>query len=258
MRKLLLAAVALTSIAMEVGTAAADSQKAVNGPRDAMDEVASIVQGRVASISYTYDPQSGPRTVAHFEKVVVHAGPSTGSSLTLATMGGPLPNGTALAIPELPAFETGKTYIVFLTAAEWFYSPVVGEYAFRVEPEKGADRVVTLTGNPVVSFGLDAVRVSPVSVDQPGLDPSIGRTLIPDAARVLASAAPTNTFIADLVRFYKQRAQERAAMGDQTAMLPKTFKKTPRTDRVWNATVAAAASETAAMCVEADETAVCE
>jgi len=243
---------------MGVDTAAADSNKAVNGPRDAMDEVASIVQGRVASISYTYDPQAGPRTVAHFEKVVVHAGPSAGSSLTLATMGGPLPNGTALAIPELPEFEAGKTYIVFLTAAEWFYSPVVGEYAFRVEPADGVDRVVTLTGNPVVSFGLDAVRVSPVSIDEPVVDPSIGRILVPDAARVLVSAAPADTFIADLVRFYEQRAQERAAMGDQTAMLPKTFKKTPRTDRVWNATVAAAESETAAMCHEEADKAVCE
>lgn len=258
MRRLLLAAAALTSMVMGVGTAAADSEKAVNGPRDALDEVASIIQGRVARISYTYDPQAGPRTLAHFEKVVVHAGTSPGSSLTLATMGGPLPNGTALYIPELPDFEAGRTYVVFLTAAEWFYSPVVAQYAFRVEPADGVDRVVTLTGNPVTSFGLDAVRVNPVSVDEPGVDPSLGRILVPDAARVLASATSTDTFIAELVRFYKQRSQERAALGDPTARLPKTFTKTPRTDRVWNATVAAVASETAVMCVEEGETAVCE
>lgn len=115
-----------------------------------------------------------------------------------------------------------------------------------------------MTGNPVVSFGLDAVRVSPVSVDLPNVDPSVGRVLVPDAAQILASAATTDTFIADLVRFYKQRSEERAAMGDPSAMMPKIFKKAPRTDRVWNATVAAAESETAAMCHEEADKAVCE
>jgi len=256
--KAMLVATVVATTTTVVAPAGAEPPGAVNGPRDALDQVATIIEGRVESISFSYDPQQGPRTIANFVDVVSHAGTPVARSLSLATLGGPLPDGKGLNVPELPKFDAGRTYVVFLTAADWFYSPVVADYAFRVEPAKDGERVVSQTGNPVTGFSEDLVSLGERSVELPVVDLLQGRTLAPDAAQVLATGRTKLAFVADVVRLYTSRKQQLSVAGGALPAAPKTFKAVPRADRVWNVAIPSGTANAAPMCVEMDTPMVCE
>jgi hypothetical protein len=209
--------------------ARADSDQPVHSTRDALSDASSIIEGRVADIRFTYDPVTGPRTIATLTDVETHAGEVVGREVQIATLGGPLPSGRTLLIPELPQFRRGSRYVVFLTASDWFYSPVIADYAFRVETIAGRDLVVTTSGNPVVAVSPSGIASSSRSVDPDGLefrtrfDPPV---LVSDAPSRVDGAMTRTTFVTlvkTLCRIYPPRG---------------TFRRDITPSKAWNVTTA--------------------
>ena len=135
----------------------ADSIRAVETPLDALANTAAIVEGTVRENTYTFDPVAGPRTVATFADVTVDFGVYGDRTLQLATLGGPISDTQELFIPELPQVTDGTRYLVFLTNVDWFFSPIVENYVFRLEtdPRRGVDVLIAPSGRAIVALSAD-------------------------------------------------------------------------------------------------------
>lgn len=207
----------------------ADSAKPIRTTEDALADAASIIEGRVVDVSFSYDPVEGPRTVTTFTDVQTHRGEKIESPVRIATLGGPLPDGRLLVIPELPEFRIGSSYIILLTGSDWFYSPVIGDYAFRVERIGGRELLVTPTGHPVVNISRTEVETAGLSVDPPhfNMRTRFDRpVMVADAAARAATGLTKATFLGLLKDLSK------------AASAPGTFKRSVARTKVWNVTEA--------------------
>ena len=224
-RWLLLAA---TLVVSSSTTAMADSIRAVETPFDALASTAAIVEGTVKENIYTFDRAAGPRTVATLVDVTTDFGRYGDRTLELATLGGPISEKQELLIPELPQLTDETRYLVFLTNADWFFSPVVENYVFRLEidPRRGTEVLIAPSGLAVM--GLSAEEGLEFS-DEPVVDtqvdfsrPHTQLRLLDGAPAILASAMSKEDFLVavrDLLR---------------TVPLQGEFRSTPARDRVWN------------------------
>jgi hypothetical protein len=124
----------------------------IDGFESAVRQTAAIAEGLVSEIQYEYSEEEGPwtRVVLSNVRAVAGAAPAT---VEIRQFGGPLPNGALMVAAELPVFVLGKEYIVFLRNTEWNVSPVVGDYAFRVDQVDNAEVVVNSDGQPVRQVG---------------------------------------------------------------------------------------------------------
>ena len=223
------AALAVAVCVAAAPTARADSAKLIRTTEDALADAASVIEGRVVDVSFTYDAVEGPRTVTTFTDVQTHLGEAVGSQVRIATLGGPLPDRRILVIPELPEFRIGSSYVILLTASDWFYSPVVANYAFRVERLGGRELLVTLTGHPIVSVSRLGVQAAALSVDPPGVNMRrrFDRpVLVADAAARAAAGLSKASFL-DLLKELGKAAPPRG-----------TFKRNIARNKVWNVTAA--------------------
>lgn len=208
--------------------AAADTLRAVETPRDALASTAAIVEGRVVSHTATYDDQAGPRTIANLIDLTPHFGSYQERTLPLATLGGRVTDGRWLFIPELPRLTDDTRYLVFLTNADWFFSPVVADYLFRLEPgPRGGDVLIAPSGHAVTGLSAEGLEFT----DEPVMDMHLdflrphAKPRVLDPA-LLAGALSREDFLAgvrDLLR---------------TAPLQGAFRPTPAPGRVWNRTTA--------------------
>jgi hypothetical protein len=197
---------------------------AESSPLDALRNTAAIVEGRVASHAYTYDPVAGPRTVATVEDVTTRFGRYGERTLEVATLGGPISTSRWLFIPELPRLADDTRYLIFLTNWAWFYSPVMDDYIFRLEPGlRGSDVLITPEGHAVVGLSAEGIDLSSDPVVETTFDflTPFARPRVLDPA-LLANAMSKEAFLAvleDLMR---------------TVPLQGEFRSTPAGDRVWN------------------------
>jgi hypothetical protein len=204
--------------------ATADTIKAIGTPLDALAGTAAIVEGTVTANTNTFDKNAGPRRVATLSDVTVDFGRFDDKTLSLATLGGPINDTQGLFIPELPILTDDTRYIVFLTNATWFFSPVVENYAFRLETDANGNEVlITPSGYLVVGLTPDGLQLSdnPVVETQVDLGKPTAKLPLLDGA-VLTGAMPKTTFLAVVGRLLS------------AAPLQGVFATSPDPSRVWN------------------------
>ncbi|MBW8879118.1 MAG: hypothetical protein JF614_29605 [Acidobacteria bacterium] len=214
--------------------AIADSIRAVENPLDALASTAAIVEGTIRENAYTFDPAAGPRTVATLADATADFGRLDDKTLPLATLGGPISEKQELFIPELPVLTDDTRYLVFLTNADWFFSPVVENYVFRLEtdPQRGTDVLIAPSGRAVVGLSADGLEFSQEPVVDTQIDfisPHAKLRLRDGAAAQLATAMSKQDFLAAVRDLLK------------AAPLQGEFRSSPARDRVWNQITAEAA-----------------
>jgi len=206
--------------------AAADTDRDLNSPLDALASTAAIVEGSVSSHEMTYDRAAGPRTIATLSDIRTQFGRYEDRTLQLAILGGRVSESRWLFIPELPRLADDTRYLIFLTSSAWFYSPVVGDYVFRLEPgPRGSDVLITPEGHAVVGLSAEGLEISDDPVVETRFDfltPYAKPRLLDSDPSLLANAMSKEAFLAvlqDLMRTMPLRGE---------------FRNTPAGDRVWN------------------------
>jgi hypothetical protein len=204
----------------------ADTSRAVETPLDALANTAAIVEGSVKGFAYTFDKAAGPRTVATLTDVRADFGNYRDSSLQVATLGGPINEKQGLFIPELPRLTEDTRYLVFLTNANWFFSPVVENYVFRIEPSpNGTEVLIAPTGHAVVRLSEAGIEFTPDPVVDTHLDfltPNAKLPLLEGTSKELADAMPKDDFLAVVGRLLAGKP------------LQGEFLTVPDRSRVWN------------------------
>ena len=206
--------------------AVADTIRPVETPLDALANTAAIVEGMVKENSYTFDDKAGPRTVAPLVDVTTDFGRFEERTLELATLGGPINEKQELYVPELPQLTDDTRYLVFLTNVDWFFSPVVESYVFRLEKgPRGTDVLIAPSGHAVEGLTADGLEFTDEPVVDEQVDasrPNVKPRPVENAAELLANAMSKDDFLAavrDLLR---------------TVPLQGEFRGSPARDRVWN------------------------
>jgi hypothetical protein len=182
----------------------------VDGPivstLDVLRASSAIVEGTVVDVSYSYNESAGPRTVARLDDLVVHAGSiDDKEGIVLETLGGPLPNGNYLHVPELARLTRGTRYLAYLHSREWFYSPVVLSHAYRLEysDELKDDVLISQGGNVVVGIDPGEPQLSDQGVfigTFDFIDPFRPRTLSDDANPLLARGVPKARYLETVLK----------------------------------------------------------
>lgn len=206
--------------------ATADTLRPVETPLDALANTAAVVEGTVREHTYTLDPAAGPRTVASLVDVITDFGVYGDRTLQLATLGGPINEKQELFIPELPQLTDDTRYLVFLTNVDWFFSPVVENYVFRLEPgPRGTDVLIAPSGHAVTGLTAEGLDFTEEPVVDTQVDVSRSHAKLPlldGAAEQLATAMSKDDFLAAV----------RDLLG--TVPLQGEFRSSPASDRVWN------------------------
>ncbi|MEA2600479.1 MAG: hypothetical protein QOF89_1471 [Acidobacteriota bacterium] len=205
----------------------ADSIRAVGAPLDALSNTAAIVEGAVKENTYTFDRMAGPRTVAPLVEVITDFGRYGDRTLELATLGGPISEKQELFIPELPQLTDETRYLVFLTNVDWFFSPVVENYVFRLEidPRRGTDVLIAPSGHVVTGLSEAGLEFSEEPVVDTQVDfsrPHARFPLLKGAPELLATAMSKDDFLVAV----------RGLLS--SAPLQGEFHSAPARDRVWN------------------------
>jgi len=212
---------------------AADTTDVVRSTLDAMSNTAAVVEGRVTNNTYTYDSTAGPRIVATLSDVTTHFGSFGDRTLRAATLGGPISQRRWLFIPELPRLTADTRYLLFLTNVDWFYTPVVGNYIFRLElGPQGTDVLIDPSGHAVVGVsaaGLQLTRAPVVHGQFDFLTPHAKPTLLDSERSRLTGAMSKEAFLSDIRKLL------------QTVPIRGEFRRLPAAGRVWNRGTGAAA-----------------
>lgn len=132
--------------------------------RSAVSQTAAIVEGIVTDIQYDYSEEQGPWTRITLSKVRALSGEAP-ETIELRHFGGPLPKGALMVAAELPVFVRDREYIVFLRNTSWNLSPVVGDFAFRVDKADDVEVVVNSDGQPVVQVSTRGIEFGPTIFD---------------------------------------------------------------------------------------------
>ena len=204
----------------------ADTTDEVHSTLDALSNTAAVVEGRVSDIAYTYDSAAGPRVMATLNDVATHLGSFGERTLDVATLGGPVSQRRWLFIPELPRLTTDTRYLLFLTNVDWFYTPVVGNYIFRLEPgSQGTDVLIDPSGYAVVGVSADGLQLARNPSVDPQLDfltPHAKQRLLDDDHSQLAGAMSKDAFLSAIKEILR------------TAPLRGEFRRLPAAGRIWN------------------------
>lgn len=128
------------------------SAPVVPGIERILGETASLVEGTVSSIDFTYSEWDGPQTVVTLSGVADKLGGYNATTIEIRQMGGPLPNGEYFEVVHQPTFVLNATYLVFLTRNAWNFSPIVERLALREETLRGNALLVEDDGRAVIGL----------------------------------------------------------------------------------------------------------
>jgi hypothetical protein len=175
-------------------------------PREALGEAAAVIEGRVTSVEETYDDQEGPRYVAVLSEVQVHLGALPADVVELRTLGGLLPDGKRFHVSDVARLTLGTRYIIFLQSGEWFHSPVLGTYAYRLEhdAERGDDVLIAQNGTVLTALADEAFEHTGQQVLRVGydiLEPFRANAILPSSGGVLARGMPKSRFLASISNY---------------------------------------------------------
>jgi hypothetical protein len=222
---LLLLLIAVLSVSW-IREGAADTIDVVRSTLDAISNTAAIVEGHVTDNTYTFDSMAGPRTVATLSDVTTHFGSYRDKTLRVATLGGPISKRRWLFIPVLPRLTDDTRYLIFLTNVDWFYTPIVGDYIFRLEPgPQGTDILIDPSGHAVIGVSAAGLQLTPDPVAEDQLDfltPHAKPRLLDSKRSQLAGAMSKEAFLSDIRKLL------------QTVALRGELQRFPTAGRVWN------------------------
>jgi hypothetical protein len=131
-------------------------------PPSALAKTASVIEGTVTDISYTYDAVLGPRTVTTLSTVKRLRGSPVPSSVVLDTFGGYLPDGHFVDEAHTPSFPHGARVLVFLRNSSWYSTPVLHDWIFRIENRWGKRVILTLPGQSVMGVARSGPKLGPL------------------------------------------------------------------------------------------------
>jgi len=216
------------AVAAPVGKVAASPTLPLPPPsstRALIAQTAAVVEGDVVGVEYTYDERQGPRTIVTLGNLRTRLGRYEGDKVRLSTLGGPLPDGRRLYVPELPEIAESGRYLVFLRNDRWLYSPVLSDLALRLETVGDRAVVIDQDGRAVTGVGHGGLRR-----DDPALFEPVHDAKRPSAPPVLRSkdvpraALTSDRLVAALAEYAKKEGLE----------LTGTFAPEPDARRVWN------------------------
>jgi hypothetical protein len=152
----------------------------ISSTKALLEQTAAVIEGVVSDETTSFDAVLGPRTNVKLSgvKVLIGSLQNSPSEVVLPIFGGLLPDGSHMSATHLPRFAKGLRYVVFLANHDWFYSPIVLEYAFRVETMNGRDVLIDNDGHGVMGFdqsgtihsrAVFAGRVAEAPFDPPAL-----------------------------------------------------------------------------------------
>ncbi len=171
----------------EPAPAGAAQPRAITSLADAIDQTSAVVEATVSATEYEYTDEEGPWTRVALGNIQVHIG-SAPAKLELLQFGGPTPKGDFVGVSELPTFEKGERYVVFLRNTAWNLSPVVGDMAFRVASIDGTEMLVTADGQPVLQVGKSGTELGP-AIFQPSPPSPLFATASSAAPHAISSLA---------------------------------------------------------------------
>jgi hypothetical protein len=141
--------------------------------RSRSERSALVFRGVVSGLEYETDADSGlPFTYATFRQVEPILDrtdgfrPGTDGKLRIRVFGGLREDGRMTVRTDLPRFELGGAYLIFYTAGEWDFSPVVdGERGvLRIRRTAlGQEMLIDHTGSVVVGMEADALHTRPLA-----------------------------------------------------------------------------------------------
>jgi len=136
--------------------------------KDLLEQLHSVVEGTIQDVRFDMDDCWGPRTVLTLSDVRSLLGaPHPSSTLELYTFGGLLPDGSYVEVSELPRYALGARYLLFLRNTDWRYSPVIGDYAYRLERIAGKDTLISTSGRAVTGLTDEGVETHTGSITDP-------------------------------------------------------------------------------------------
>jgi hypothetical protein len=218
-------AVAAFAALLSAGTVQAQGQKqpqalaapqAVVDLKSAISQTAAVVEGAVTNIQYDYNEQDGPWTRVTLSEVRAHLGDSP-SVVEIRYFGGPLPNGRMVVVSEMPTFEQGKRYMVFLRNTYWNLSPVVGDLALRAEKIGDAEVLVNADGMAVTGLGKDGVELGAALFEEPQLDGKPSKALVQNLSKLERKPLARQGFLKALTT---AMADERLAVSGKVSAQP--------------------------------------
>ena len=165
--------------------------------------VASIIEADVIDARHTFDSSLGPRTEVTLDNIVVHAG-NAPAERVISQLGGPMPDGHFLIIPELPVLHPGSRYILFLAATKNFYTPIWAGLAFRVETIGEKRIVLGRQGYPVSGFSIKGAKLGTTQIVNPEAQK--------DPLQPLSRAASFDTTLPDIANAMDAKSFGQAAM----------------------------------------------
>lgn len=128
----------------------------------ALAQTSAVVEGTVASISYTFDevPGEGPREVVKLIDVEVHSGGGgvLEEPIELRLLGGYLPDGDTILVAHNPVMSVGKRYIAFLRNTSWKLSPILLDFYYRREVVQGQPLLIDQNGFAVTDIFSGRLR----------------------------------------------------------------------------------------------------
>jgi hypothetical protein len=143
----------------------------------ALAQTSAIVEGTVASITYTFDeaPGEGPREVVKLVDVEVHVGGGgvLEHPIELLLLGGYLPDGDILFVSHMPVMSVGKRYVMFLRNTYWKLSPIVLDFYFRRETVQARQILVDQNGYAVTDIFSGRLRERVYAPELTGEPPAL-------------------------------------------------------------------------------------
>jgi RTX calcium-binding nonapeptide repeat (4 copies) len=160
-------------------------------------QTAAVVRGRVTGITPVFDerPGEGPRRIVELSEVETLLGLGQPNALRLRVVGGQLPDGDLIEASDVPRFQIGDDYVVFLFNRSWRFAPVPLDFYFRVREENGHEMLITETGHVLTGgLGGQLIRQSFAAVEA---DPAQGE-LNPISAQEMTRVASVTKYGTDL------------------------------------------------------------
>ena len=167
--------------------------------RAAVSQTAAIVEGLVTDIQYDYSEEQGPWTRVILSKVRAISGDAP-ETIELRHFGGLLPKGALMVAAELPVFVRDRQYVVFLRNTSWNVSPVVGDFAFRVDTVDNAEVVVNSDGQPVIQLSTRGIEFGPTIFDAFDTDGSAPKAITGSLRAIDYKPLDRATFTTSLIR----------------------------------------------------------
>ena len=122
---------------------------------DLVHRAETIVVGTVTDIQEQWDTaRQAPFTYVTFSQLTVLKGNPGGDTLTLQFLGGPTPEGTILAITEVPRFTVGEKTVVFSAGNHRDFCPLVGIWQgllrVQFDPQRAVETVSDNAHRPII------------------------------------------------------------------------------------------------------------